>query len=492
MTKKIAVIGSGFSGLASATILAKKGYEVTVFEKNEQIGGRARSFQASGYTFDMGPSWYWMPDVFERYFSLFDKKAADFYELRLLDPGFRIFFGKNDTMDIPASLQGIYELFEREESGAAAKLEKFLSEAELKYKLAMDELVYMPSERISEFARFSIVGNLPRLHIFQSFRSHARKYFNSPRLQQLIGFPVLFLGGTTSNIPAMYSLMNYAAFNLSTWYPMGGFGKVTQAMTSIATDMGVQFRTGESVTGMNIKGRAVYQVHTPKGAYPCNGVIGSSDYQHTEGLLLPSYRNYKEAYWPKRVLAPSCLIFYLGISKKLPALQHHNLFFDEDLDRHAEEIYDHPQWPEKPLFYVCCTSKTDAGTAPQGHENLFVLMPLAAGLEDNDAIRAHYFKLIMERMEQVTGEQVHNHIDYQRSYCIKDFQADYNAYRGNAYGLANTLMQTAVMRPVLRNKKIKNLFYCGHLTVPGPGVPPALISGQIAARQLVKALNHES
>jgi phytoene desaturase len=486
MTKKVYVIGSGFAGLAAASVLAKAGMQVTVFEKNKQIGGRARTLETNGYFFDMGPSWYWMPDVFEDYFRLFDKMPSDFYDLKLLDPGFAIFFGKDDVMEVPATLEGIYALFDKEETNGADKLKKFLAEAELKYRLSMSELVYLPSESITEYMSAEVIKNAAHLHIFKSFHTHVRKYFKSPRLLKLMEFPVLFLGGSPRNIPALYSLMNYASIQLGTWYPMGGFSQITDAMAKVATDLGVEIRTDETVLKIHIENKKIKVVTTSQGNYTCDAIIGAADYNHTESLLNEAHSNYSDKYWDKKVMSPSCLIFYVGVNKKIKNLRHHNLFFDESLDVHTDEIYKNPQWPSKPLFYVCCTSKTDSSTAPEGHENVFILIPLAAGLQDNEVTREKYFDIVMNRLEYMMGEKIEEHIDYKKSYCINDFKADYNSYKGNAYGLANTLKQTAFMRPAIRNKKVDNLYYCGHLTVPGPGVPPALISGQIAANELLK------
>ncbi len=492
ISKKVGVIGSGFGGLAAASVLAKAGIEVTLLEKNDQIGGRARTFCSHGYFFDMGPSWYWMPDVFEQYFKIFDAQPSQFYELKLLDPGFSIFFGKNDVMDIPAQQQSIYDLFDREEENGAEKLKQFLKEAGVKYRLAMDELVYLPSSSPLEYLNATVLNNISSLSIFQSFHSHVRKYFSNPRILKLMEFPVLFLGGSPRNIPALYSLMNYAALELSTWYPMGGFSKITKAMATVAESAGVKVVTDCAVEKIEITKSKATHVVTTKGNYAFDAVIGASDYHHTEKLLDKDYRNYTESYWEKRVMSPSSLIFYIGLNKKLKNFRHHNLFFDESLEAHTDEIYKNPQWPKKPLFYVCCTSKTDASTAPAGHENVFVLIPLAAGIKDDEAIREKYFNMVLKRMEDITGETIADHIDFKRSYCINDFMTDYNSYKGNAYGLANTLKQTAFMRPSIRNKKVPNLFYCGHLSVPGPGVPPALISGQVAAKEVIKFFKKQS
>ncbi len=488
-TKKIAIIGSGFSGLAAAAVLAKEGHDVTVFEKNEQAGGRARVFKSKGYVFDMGPSWYWMPDVFEDFFSRFNKKASDYYVLDQLDPGFAIYFGKEQTFEIGANMNDIRQLFEKEEPGSADKLDSFLKEAKLKYELSFKNFIYKPSKSIFEFVNLSTLRYVHKIDIFRSFHSHIRKYFKSKKLLQLMEFPILFLGGSPKNIPGLYSLMNYSALVQGTWYPQGGFSKITDAMVALANELGVKIRINEPVQKITVLDDKVQSIQTQNGTFLFDAVINSSDYVHGEQLLEEKYRNYSSNYWDKKTLSPSSLIFYLGINKKIKNLKHHNLFFDESFDKHADEIYKTPKWPEKPLFYVCCPSKTDTSVAPEGHENLFVLMPLAPGVEDNAAIREKYFEMLMKRLEYLTGESIVAHIDYKKSYCINDFKADYNAYKGNAYGLANTLMQTAFLKPALKSKKVKGLFYAGQLTVPGPGVPPAIISGQIAANELIKTFN---
>lgn len=488
---EIAVIGSGFAGLSSAAYLARQGYQVDVYEKNPEIGGRARQhITDNGYTFDMGPSWYWMPEVFEKFFNDFGHKAEDFYELELLDPGFTVVFGDHDVLDIPASYDKLGELFESIEPGSSENLKRFLDEAEYKYRTGMEKLVYKPGLSIFEFADAALIKGVFKLQVFTSFSTHVKKYFKDPRLIALMEFPVLFLGAMPEDTPALYSLMNYAGLKLGTWYPKGGFGKVIGAMKTVAEKQGVKFHANAAVTALEVKGNQVTTLTAGNTTRHYNGIIAAADYHHIEEKLLSqTHRNYSEKYWDNRVLAPSCLIFYLGVTTKVNRLRHHTLFFDKDLKQHAREIYKEPQWPSKPLFYVCCPSITDPDVAPDGHENLFILMPIAPDIKDPEAVREQYFNLIMDRLEAYTGTPVRQHLDYKKSYCVSDFKTDYNAYKGNAYGLANTLLQTANLKPSLKNKKLHNLFYAGQLTVPGPGVPPSIISGNVAAQQLIKYLN---
>lgn len=487
--KKVIIIGAGFSGLAAASVLSQSGFDVTVLEKNSTPGGRARKFAENGFTFDMGPSWYWMPDVFDKFFALFGKTTQDYYQLQRLDPSYRFYFGKDEIVDVPATFSEIVAIFEKDEAGAGNALIKFLKEAEYKYTVSMSKFVYKPGISVLEFAHPEMLTSVFKLHMFRSFDSHLKKYFKSPRLRQMLEFPILFLGGTAKSTPALYSLMNYGDIKLGTWYPVGGMYKVVEGMVDLATSLGVKFIYNSPVESLEVKNGKITSVIAAGKQYEAPYVLASADYQHVEQQLLPAqYRTYSEKYWNSRVLSPSSLIFYLGIDKKLEGIEHHTLFFDQDFSKHADAIYEKPGWPENPSLYFSCTSKTDPTVAPEGMENLFVLIPVAPGLEDTEEIREKYFQIILDRFKHLTGQDISKNIVYKRSYAHADFESDYNAFKGNAYGLANTLLQTAFLKPKMRSKKVKNLFYTGQLTVPGPGVPPALISGEMAARLIMKDL----
>ena len=481
--KRVAVIGSGFAGLSAATCLAREGYDVTVFEKNDTAGGRARRFTSDGFTFDMGPSFYWMPDVFEKYFALFGRKVTDYYDLGRLDPSYRIYFGTNDFMDVPAGVDAVSRLFERLEPGSSPGLASFLDEGKIKYDIGINDLVYKPGLSIREFASAKLMLNVFRLHVFTSVSAYTRKFFKHPRIIQLLEFPVLFLGAAPKDTPALYTLMNYADIALGTWYPMGGMYKIVEGMVTLARELGVQFRFNAEVSKITIKDEVIDAIYVDDERLPFDHVVAAADYNHVEQKLLPAeYRRYSERYWQKRVMAPSALLFYIGLNKKLKNMSHHTLFFDESFDVHAKEIYHAPQWPTAPQFYVSCTSATDPTVAPMGCENLVILIPVASGLNDEPELREKYLYKVIARIEQMTGEQIRDNIVFKRSYAHKDFMRDYHAWKGNAYGLANTLKQTAHLRPSIINKKVSNLFYTGQLTVPGPGVPPAIISGQVVAK----------
>ncbi len=435
----------------------------------------------------MGPSFYWMPEVFERFFARFDRSVSDYYQLTRLDPSYKVVFGKDDQWSLPADPIMLRGFFEQIEPGSGKALDHFLKEAKVKYDLGMGELVYRPSLSWLEYAKTEVLSGLLKTTIFSSLREHVRDHFNDERLRTLMEFPVLFLGAAPQNTPALYSLMNYADMELGTWYPMGGMGKVVDGMVELAEEQGASFRYGESAVRILTERGVAKGVLTATTEYKADVVVAAADYHHVEQqLLAPSERSYSEKYWEERTMAPSGLLFYIGFNRRLDHLEHHTLFFDESLDAHIAEIYAKPDWPKKPLFYTSCASRTDPTVAPLGCENMVVLIPIAPGLKDDNGMREHYFELIMDRLSAHVGHDLRTHIVVQRSYCINDLISDHNAYRGNAYGLANTIRQTGPLRPSMKSRKVKGLYYAGQLTVPGPGVPPAIISGQVVADLIVK------
>lgn len=484
--KNISIIGSGFSSLAAACYLAQAGHKVTVFEKNNTVGGRARQLTRDGFTFDIGPTWYWMPDVFERFFSDFNKKTTDYYKLTKLNPAYTVFFGKDETITIEDTLEKICIAFEKEESGSSIKLRKFMSEALDNYQIAIKDLVYRPGVSPLELITPLTVKKIGQF--FSTVSKEVRKEFKNPKLISILEFPVLFLGAKPSKTPAFYSFMNYADFGLGTFYPENGMYSVIQAMQALAEELGVTIKTNQKVEKIVVEDRNAVGLVINGDSLASDIVVSGADYHHTESLLEPKYRQYSEAYWSRRTFAPSALLFYVGFSKKLKNVSHHSLFFDVDFEAHARDIYDAPQWPEAPLFYASFPSITDTHCAPADNEAGIFLIPLAPGLIDIPEIREEYFEKIMSRFEYITNQEVNNYVIFKESFCINDFIADYNSYKGNAYGLANTLMQTAFLRPKLKSKKVGNMFFTGQLSVPGPGVPPSLISGKLVAGLIQKEI----
>lgn len=490
--KKAIVIGAGVAGLSAASYLGKAGFEVTLLEKNLSPGGRARQFSEKGFVFDMGPSWYWMPEVFEKFYADFGHTSSDFYDLIRLSPSYRVISKSGEAVDIPSDMKALEALFERFEPGASIRLQKFLKEAAYKYEVGINDLVYKPGLSIMEFADLRLLKGLLKMDVLSNMRKHVNETVSHPFLRELLEFPVLFLGALPQNTPALYSLMNYADMQLGTWYPQGGMFKFVEAFVKIAEEQGVKILYGKEVTGVETLNGNIQKVYTINASYEADVVVAAGDYRHLEQEVLePEFRMYDQNYWEKRKMAPSCLLYYVGVNKKIKNLRHHTLFFDTDFELHGNEIYSTPKWPENPLFYVSAPSVTDPSVAPADCENLFLLIPIAPGLEgDTEMVRDKYFKMIVKRMEKICGEEILPHIVYKRSYSVSDFKNDYFAFKGNAYGLANTLDQTAILKPRLRSSKLDNLFFAGQLTVPGPGVPPSIISGNVAASEIIKEFSN--
>ena len=483
-SKKIVVIGSGFSSLSAACYLSKMGHEVTVLEKNSTVGGRARQLKKDGFTFDIGPTFYWMPDVFERFFNDFNKSTSDYYQLDKLNPAYQIYFGPQDSINIADNFEAIERTFESIEPGSGKKLKQFINKAKLNYEIAIKDLVYKPGEHL-----FEIINSKTILKLYDfilTIKKQVSGYVKNKKLQKIMEFPVLFLGAKPSNTPSFYNFMNYADFKLGTWHPRGGMYQVVEAMTTLAKSLGVKILTDSEVDRIELEGKQVKGVHSKSNFYECDILLSGADYYHTESLLPKNYRQYSDSYWESKTFAPSALLFYVGFNKKLKNVSHHTLFFDTDFDAHAKTIYDTKEWAEKPLFYASFPSITDNTSAPENKEAGIFLIPIAPDIEDSSDIRGHYFNQLMSRLETIAGESVSKDVQFKESYCVKNFKEDYHSYKGNAYGLANTLLQTHVLRPKLKSKKVSNLYFCGQLTVPGPGVPPSLISGKIVSDLITK------
>lgn len=484
MNKKISIIGSGFSALAAACYLAKNGKQVTVYEKNSTIGGRARQLKKEGFTFDIGPTWYWMPDVFERFFADFNKKPSDYYELIKLSPAYQVYFNNLDFVTIADNLEEIISTFETIEKGSGDVLRHFIKEAQSNYDIAIKDLVYRPGESPLELITLETAKKVNQF--FSNISKDVRKRFKNTKLIQILEFPVLFLGAKPSDTPSFYSFMNFADFGLGTWHPKNGMYSVILAMEALAIELGVKIKVNSNVEKILVENRKTTGIKVNGKIIESDIVLSGADYHHSETLLDEKDRQYSEKYWDKKTFAPSSLLFYVGFDKKIENVEHHSLFFDVDFDVHASAIYDNPKWPEEPLFYASFPSKTDENSAPKDKEAGIFLIPLAPGLEDNAALREKYFEKIITRFERLTNQKVKEHIIFKESFCVNDFIKDYNSYKGNAYGMANTLLQTAFLRPKLKSKKVKNLYFTGQLTVPGPGVPPSLISGKLVSDLIEK------
>ena len=487
---RVVVAGAGVGGLAAAALLAKEGFEVVVVERNEQPGGRARIWQKDGYTFDMGPSWYLMPEVFERFFAKFGRTPADYYSLRRLSPSYRVYFGPGDAHDVPADRAGAAALFDRLEPGGGAKLESYLDDAAYKYKVAVGEFLYREYRSVFDFFNRRMMSEGLKLNVLGKLDAAVRRRFGDRRARQILEYAMVFLGTSPNDAPAMYALMSHVDLTQGVFYPMGGLSAVARGMRQVAAEQGVSFRMGTEVRRIVAAGGRVVGVET-SGPYgererlPCAAVLANADYAHVETELLdPADRTYARRYWERRVVAPSMFLMYLGVTRRLESLAHHNLYFQENWNEHFDSIFRRPAWPKAPCFYLSCISKTDPAMAPPGRENVFVLVPVAAGLADDDATREAYADEVLRHVERTVGEEIVPHVETKRIYSQRDFAADYRAWKGTALGLSHTLMQTAAFRPAMRSRKVRGLHYAGQYTHPGVGLPMVVISAEVAADNL--------
>lgn len=483
------VVGAGFGGLASAALLARDGFAVTVVEKNDAPGGRARVWREQGFAFDMGPSWYLMPEVFDDFFACLGRRREDYYRLVPLDPYYKIFFEGGRTVTITRDLEETRRVFEDLEAGGAAKLDRYLELARYKYDIAMREFMYVEYRSLFQFFNKRVLTQGLRMNIFSSLDRFVRRFFSERRARQILEYAMVFLGASPANAPALYSIMSHVDLNLGVFYPDGGFGSMVDGMVRLCRELGVEFRFGAEADGYEYEGKAIRAVRLGGELLPADLVLCNGDLHHAETALLPPRRAaLPERWWRRRTLAPSMFILYLGLDRRLPGLTHHNLYFQDDWDRHFASIFGKPAWPDKPCFYLSCPSKTDPSVAPEGMENLFVLVPVAPGLDDGDARRAAYAEQVLAHVEAVTGQTIAPYVKVKRIYSQRDYAADYRAYRGTALGLAHTLDQTAIFRPAIRSKTVPNLFYAGQYTHPGVGVPMVLVAARLAARAAAEYL----
>lgn len=482
---EVVIVGAGFSGLATSALLGKQGFDVTVVEKNEQPGGRASVWEKDGFLFDMGPSWYLMPDVFERFFAEFGKKPEELMELKRLDPSYRVFYGPGDTLDIAADLDKNLAKFEEMEENGAKKMKDYLASAQHQYNVAMDQFIYKDYVHLTDFFNRKLIVEGTKLHIFDKLDHYAQRFFSDPKIRKVLEYNIVFLGGTPYNTPALYALMSHVDFNLGVWYPMGGMGKLVDAIYNLAKSQGVEFRFNESVKKIDVDGKIAKNVVTAKGEISADYIVVNADYAYAETNLLENkHQTYSKKYWEGKAIAPSALLFYLGLDKKIEGLLHHNLYFHPQWENHFTSIFDEPAWPAEPSYYVSCTSKTDDSVAPEGKENIFILVPVAPGLKDTPETRGRYYDQILGHLENLIGEDMRDAVVVKRSFAHNDFTERYNAYKGTALGFAHTLRQTAIFRPRHRSKKVKNLYYTGHYTHPGIGVPMVIISSHILSDEI--------
>lgn len=489
--KRIVVVGGGIGGLATAGLLARDGHSVTLLEKNSQLGGRANLLATQGFRFDLGPSWYLMPDVFETFFAQFNTHPSKHLDLREIEPQYRIFFSDKSHVDISRIVAKTRAIFEEIEPGAGAALDQYLVEAQRKYNISVEQVLYKNVDTFFDFFSWKMLKEGRNLNALESMDSYVSKFFKSEKLQQIIQYTLVFLGGSPSNLPALYSLMTHVDFNQGVYYPMGGFYEVVKVIAGLAEEAGARLRTNAPVEKIITDGDRVVGVQVAGRLLKADVVIGNADYVHLEDLLDDqSKRAYSHKYWNKQTLSPSAFLVYLGVKGKLPKLQHHNIYFGENWIEHFDDIFAGKSWPQHPSLYINMPSKTDSSVAPKGHENLMILVPTAAGLRETPLWREQYAQFIIKYVEEQIGIALSEKIVFQKIFSVTDFKQQYNSYKGNALaGSAQTLLQTGIFRANNKHKHLKNLFMAGAYTTPGIGVPPTLISAHLARDRVRAYLN---
>ena len=486
-SREVVVVGSGFGGLSTACYLADAGFDVTVLEKNEQLGGRASRLEADGFRFDMGPSWYLMPDVFERFFGHFGKEPEDYYDLNRLDPHYRIFFKDGDTAEVTSDREAMYDLFESYEEGAGDALDEYLDTSETHYEVAMEQFVYTDRPRLRDWVDWEVMKAAPiGLQLLGTMDDYVADYFENPKLQQIMQYTLVFLGGAPSNTPALYNMMSHVDFNLGVYYPEDGLGSVVDACVELGEELGVEYVTDAEVTEI-VNRKQGFVVESAAGDFEAAYVVSDADYAHTEQELLPEHeRQYDADYWDDRTYAPSAFLMYMGVEGDVDPLAHHTLVLPTDWDGHFEQIFDDPTWPEDPAYYLCVPSETDDSVAPEGHSNLFALVPIAPGLDDTEEVRTWYRDLVLDDIAENTGVELRDRLVFEEIFSVSEFADRYNSQQGTALGMAHTLRQTSLLRPPHRSAACPGLYFTGSYTTPGIGVPMCLISGQHTADALIE------
>jgi len=486
--KKAIIIGSGIGGLGTACLLARRGYEVVVLEKNSQPGGRANIFSQTDFVFDMGPSWYMMPDIFEHFFSVMDEDIKDYLKLVRLSPSYRVFLEKeNEIYDLYSDLEKNIELFESIEPGAGQKLREYIEMTGYQYEIAKKEFMFKNYDTIFDFINKRVMTEGKKLPLFSKVENIVNSRFKHEALRKILQFQTVLLGTAPADAPGIYSMMNHVDFVGGVWYPEGGIYEVIKAIVKVAEKNQVKIKTNTPVSEIIVKdGRAVGVRLLSGQVIEADIIISNADIVHTDQSLLPKeYRLKTDRYWNSRVMSPSAFIMYLGVKGEIDSLSHHNLLFSSDWQENFKQIFKSPQWPSKPSLYVCAPSKTDKAVAPADHENLFVLVPMAAGLEYDDDFKHQYARQILESMSrEMDIPDLPSRVVYQRIYSVKDFISDYNAFKGSALGFAHTLGQTAIFRPNNINKKVAGLYYVGAGTNPGIGLPIGLISAELVYKRI--------
>jgi phytoene desaturase len=484
MKHRVVIIGGGVGGLAVACLLAKAGRQVTVLEKNEQLGGRASLLGVGGFRFDTGPSWLLMRGVFEHFFALLDEPLENHLQLTKLTPSYRVFdAASGQQLDILSDLVRDAATFASVEPGADARLRQYLAQVAATNNLTLSRFLYTTFASKREL----LIPKLIRSQLLTSMHREAASFFADPLLQKTISYPAIFLGTSPYRAPALYGLLNHYLFNEGVWYPKGGMYSLVEALVRIGRRQGVVHRTNVAVTKINSTDGRANGVSTQHEQFPADIVISNAGKYHTETSLLgPEQRDHSPKYWQRRSWSPSALLLYLGVNRQYDSLAHHNLLFSKNWRRNLTDIFKSSDFPQDPSLYICAPSKTDATVAPKGYENLFVLAPVSAGLQYTQHQLETFAESVLATLEtQMSLPNLRQHILYKRMFCVHDFAERFNSFKGTSLGLQHTLRQSALFRPSNTGKKVQGLYFVGADAHPGVGLPPVLISAELLYKQLI-------
>jgi len=488
--KKVIIIGAGIGGLGTAALLSKRGYDVTILEKNEKIGGRANIFTAEGYTFDMGPSWYLMPDVFEHFYDLMEEDINKHLNLVKLGPSYKVFFPGDPeypVVDIHSDLKKDLPTLEQFEPGITPKLRKYLETSGKQYELAKKSFMYRNYDSIFDFFKWELMKEGRHMNPLQTMEKYLNKNFSDDRVKKILEYTLVFLGSEPKKTPALYNIMNFIDFHYGVYYPKGGIYTIIDSLKSMNDTHGTTIHTNTGVSEIIIENKTATGVRLENGEIMnADYIISNADLHFTETKLIAEkkHQTFPEKYWDKAVMGPSAFIMYLGLDREVPNLTHHNLRFAQNWKENFKELFDEPALPTDPSYYVCKPTHTDTNIAPKGKDILFMLVPIAAGMTITDDMKKSYRDKIIGMMKtDLNLPDLEESIVYEKSYWGDDFGRDYNAYKGTALGMAHTLKQT-LLRPGNKSKKVKNLFYVGAGTNPGIGMPICLISAELMYKRL--------
>jgi len=494
MTLDTVVVGAGYAGLTAAAYLAREGHRVTVLEQLPTPGGRNQRFVLDGFTFERGPSWLWMLDVHSSFYSDLGRKMSDYVQISRLDPAYRVFFPKDSTntqsgiCDVPNGVQEFAALLEKIEPGSSANFLKQMELDEFRYNQALETFIELPSVHIGEYVRPSFLKHLGKMGLFSNQRDSIAKVVLTPEARRLLEWPTIFVGHSPASVPSLYSLLNWAAIDGGTWFPTNGMYDTILGMERVCRELGVTFLYDHRVTGLKHERGAIKEVVCSSEEhgirrFAAEKFLVTCDMAFFERSIVPkSLRMYSPDYWDSREVSPSCLLFYLGVDCRVQGLEHHNLFFDQSMYDHMDDIYGStPQIPPNPLFYVSVISHSNRTLAPEGCDSIFVLVPMPS-IPVKKVDKARILDNVLGRMEDRIDMSLRDHIVVQDSFDYSDFCKTYHSLGGNGFGLSNTLFQSAFLKPSMRSTTLSNLFYAGQTTAPGGGIPTSMLSGKIAAR----------